>query len=185
MTDKSSELQFLIDETARIFSGRLETTTDFDALAERIETSTHERISSSTLKRIWGYVSMHPRPRTATLDILSRFVGRRDFLSLCEEIKQTSGFLSTEKIDSALLAPGSRLILRWLPDRCVTVQYNGNNRYTVLDGGSSKLREGDVFEAFSFLKGHPLYLDHIERNGEVLPSYVAGRSAGLQALELD
>ena len=184
MTDNSTELQFLIDETARRFGGRLETTTDFDALSESIETATRERISASTLKRIWGYVSKHPRPRTATLDILSRYAGRRDFRSLCQEIQLTSGFLSAEKIESASLAPDTMVILRWLPDRYIKLKYEGANKYKVLDGGSSKLQAGDTFEALSFLKGHPLYLNRILRGDEVLPPYVAGRSAGLQSLEM-
>ena len=184
MTKSENELKFLREEVAAKFGGRLETTTDYDALSDAIEVSTHERVSTSTLKRLWGYVSLSPRPRTATLDLLSQYVGREDFRALTRELAETSSFLSEDRLDSSSLAPGVKVRLSWLPDRVVTLSYLGDKRFRVLDSGTSKLREGDEFEAGAILQGHPLYLDTITREGKQLPSYVAGRSAGLTSIEI-
>lgn len=54
---------------------RMQTPKDFDWLAELILEKTHDGISAATLKRIWGYVPSPSTPRTATLDVLCRFVG--------------------------------------------------------------------------------------------------------------
>lgn len=183
MTDQNPELQFLLDEVASAFGGRLETTTDFDALSEAIDARVHQRISSSTLKRLWGYVSLHPRPRTATLDILSQYVGRTSYRALCTELRTTSSFISAESIDSASLATGTKLRLRWMPDRSVLLEYKGSGLFCVLDSGKSKLRPADSFHAGMFIKGHPLYIDDLSRDGKLLPPYVAGRSAGISSIE--
>ena len=183
MTDQKTELQFLLDEVASVFGGRLETTTDFDALSESIDARVHQRISSSTLKRLWGYVNLHPRPRTATLDILSQYVGRASYRAICNELNTTSGFISAESVDSGALDAGMKLRLRWMPDRCVLLQHKGSGLFCVLDPGTSKLRPKDFFHAGLFIKGHPLYIDDLTRDGKQLPPYVAGRSAGITCIE--
>ena len=183
MTDYSPELQYLLDQVSATFGGRLETTTDFDSLSYAIENSVHQHISSSTLKRLWGYVQPRPRPRTATLDVLAQYARRSDYRSLCKELHESSDFISTEKLESGALKPGDRFVIRWLPDRSVMLECLGDKCFKVIDQGRSKLRSGDVFHASVFLKNHPLYIDDLTRDGSVLQPYVAGRSTGLTAIE--
>mgnify|MGYP003318672969 CR=1 FL=1 len=77
------ELAYLLTEVEKKYGRRIATTTDFESLSVVIEHTIGELISSSTLKRLWGYVSLNPTPRIATLDVLSRFVGHKDFRSFC------------------------------------------------------------------------------------------------------
>lgn len=184
MIDNSSGLLFLKDEVAHTFGSRLETATDFDALSESIEAGIGALISPSTLKRLWGYVRPQTKPRMSTLDLLAKYCGRDNYASLCTELRDSSAFITTSRTDSAALLPGAEVMLQWLPDRTVLVRYLGDRRFRVLDGGSSKLREGDEFEATSFLVGHPLYIDVIVRDGKPLPPYVAGRSGGLTGISV-
>lgn len=184
MTEDSPELLFLKDEVARTFGSRLETSTDFNALSDSIEARIGEILSASTLKRLWGYVSPQSRPRMSTLDLLSKYCGRSGYAELCTELRDTSGFLTAGRVDSASLRDGAEVILEWMPDRRVRVKYLGGMRYRVLDGGRSKLRQGDEFEATSFLCGHPLYIGTVIRDGKQLPPYVAGRSGGLQEVSV-
>lgn len=184
MTNNSPELQFLKDEVARTFGSRLETATDFDALSVSIEARIGSLISVSTLKRLWGYVQPQARPRMSTLDLLAQYTGRDTYAALCRDLLDTSAFISAERVDAASLGPGTELQLSWMPDRTVRIEALGDKRFRVLDPGRSKLREGDEFEAGAILKGHPLYIDCILRNGSTLPPYVAGRSGGLTEISL-
>ena len=52
----------------------MRTPKDFDYLQLCIEEQLHEHISTSTLKRLWGYLPGYASPRTSTLDILARFL---------------------------------------------------------------------------------------------------------------
>ncbi|NQZ43025.1 MAG: hypothetical protein HRT65_01860 [Flavobacteriaceae bacterium] len=57
---------------------------DFEELSELIFDATKKRLSVTTLKRIWGRAEMVAQPSSATLDILSEFVGFgnwREFVS--------------------------------------------------------------------------------------------------------
>lgn len=64
---------------------KMKTPKDFEFLSECIFEKFHEKISPTTLKRIWGYLSESTTPRTSTLDILSKFVGYDSWKDFCEE----------------------------------------------------------------------------------------------------
>ena len=52
---------------------------DFEELSDRIFDSTKKRLSVTTLKRIWGRAEMVANPSSATLDILSEFIGYKNW----------------------------------------------------------------------------------------------------------
>ena len=96
MTRKTiPELSFLLTEVEKKYGRKLSTATDFESLSVVIEMNTRAYISASTLKRLWGYVTMNPTPRISTLDILCKFIGHKDFKSFCTSLKDTSSFNST------------------------------------------------------------------------------------------
>ena len=181
--NKSPEIGFLLEEVAKQYGGRLETSTDFDALEVAIGESLGETVSSATLKRLWGYVSLNPRQRLSTLDLLARYAGRKDFRAICLELQETSGFLSATVVRCEDLDPGSHLRLGWMPDRTVLFRSLGGNRFEVEQAGTSKLRAGDLVEATEFILGQPLYLSVI-RDGELLRPYIAGRAKGLTDIQV-
>jgi len=181
------ELNFLLKEVEKVYGRRVATTTDFESLSIVIEHEIMELLSASTLKRLWGYVGDRRTPRLDTLDILSRFCGKKDFREFCSWLSQESGvdsqFFTVRYIRAADLAVGEGLSLGWGPDRLVKVEHLGLGRFRVLSSANSKLHAGDEFEAEGFMLGCPLYITAIHRDGNVLPAYVAGRVHGLTVLE--
>lgn len=180
---QSPEIEFLLSEIARQFGRPVTVSSDFEQLSLDVEERTGERLSDSTLKRLWGYVNLNPKPRASTLDILARYTGRPNFRNLCLELQETSDFFSAEVVRSTDLEEDAVVILGWMPDRRVELRYLGDSWFEVRDAGTSKLRNGDRFETTDFMLGHPLYLAGVERAGTQLPAYVAGRSRGLTLLE--
>ena len=142
-----------------------------------------ERISPSTLKRIWGYVGMKVTPRPFTLDALSRYVGYRDWRAFRADLRRSafssSGYFDAERIDAGSLQEGDEIRIGWRPDRVVTLLYLGAQRFRVLSSDHAKLQVGDEFVAGSIVKGFPLVLPTIERGGDRTPSYIAGREGGI------
>lgn len=179
-----TEIEYLKQLIAQAYGAPVETSTDFARLSATIEESTGQPVSVSTLKRLWGYVSMAPKPRLSTLDILCRFAGRKDYRQLCIELQQSSGFFAADKVIASELETGTKVLLGWQPDRLVKLVYLGQFKFAVIESIHSKLHEGDVLEIASILFGHPLYIGRIERSGEYLQSYVAGRTNGINRLEV-
>ena len=181
------EMNFLMSLVEKKFRKSVKTSTDFYSLAQEIESETGSSVSASTLKRIWGYVNMTPTPRQTTLDVLSKYIGKKDYKTFCEDLKHSeafqSRFFTADFINVCDLSPEARLEIGWDPDRKVTLRYMGDSKFEVESACNSKLLPGDRFEAVNFIKGYPLYISRILRNGEYTPSYIAGRQGGIKHLK--
>ena len=180
------ELKALLDAVEQKYGAPVKTTVNFERLSATIENALGEPLSSTTLKRLWGYVPSLTTPRLSTLDVLARYAGHKDFHSFCRSLhaEDSSLFLNGAGIlISAELSAGEKVRIGWAPNRLVTLKYLGGDRFEVLSQANSKLREGDIFEVSCFLKECPLYIPAIIRGGETTLPYVAGQVHGLTTLE--
>ena len=182
------ELQYLLELVEKQYGRKLSTTTDFESLSVIIEKTTGELLSSSTLKRLYGYVSLNTVPRKTTLDILSRFIGNRDYetfrISLSNDPQFSSRFFSAKTVTTSDLKAGDRLRIGWPANRIVTLNYLGDDLFEVETSVNASLVKGDRFRQVSFMKGYPLYLSRILRDGDYTPAYVAGMNSGLNLIEI-
>ncbi len=186
MNEQIPEIHILLMQVESRF-GNVAKPADFDNLSEDIENATSELLSASTLKRLWGYVNYLSNPRTYTLDVLSRYIGYQNFGSFCEQIHDTnefvSGFLSEDSLVAESMKPGEKVRIGWNPDRLVTLEYKGSNRFEVVDVQNASLLKGDQFVLPAIVKGYPVYIPHIERNGQLTPMYVAGYKDGITLIK--
>lgn len=177
--EEKLELTFLRQAVERKFGSVPATTAGFVRLSEEMNDS----VSASTLKRLWRYVGMNVEPRRGTLDALAEYVGFRDYKAFCEDLQSTqlasSGYFNSARIDSSSLLKGDIISIGWRPDRTVTLCYLGDDRFRVTASENAKLQVNDEFEAHSIVKGFPLIITEILRNGGKTPSYIAGREGGI------
>lgn len=76
------------------------TNADFETLGETIFSETGVRLSTSTLKRIWGRVKYTSVPQAATLNALARFIGYLSFRAFEVARKETdSDHLSADAVN--------------------------------------------------------------------------------------
>ena len=173
------ELAFLKQAVERKYGSKPASTAAFVRLSEEMD----EPVSPSTLKRIWGYVGMQVEPRKTTLDLLARYAGFRDYRAFLEDLQTTkmasSGYFNATRLDAAALQKGDTVQIGWRPDRVVSLCYLGDRRFRVTASEHSKLQPGDEFEAASIVKGFPLILPSILRDGQETESYIAGRDGGI------
>ena len=78
------QLRLAVERTAGM---RMQTNKDFDCLAASIYDKTHTKISATTLKRFWGYLSEDVAPSRFTLNLLSQYVGYEDYDAFCATLK--------------------------------------------------------------------------------------------------
>lgn len=167
-----------------------ETHNGFISLVGAIEADVREHVSESTLERMWGYSTREADAISLrTLNVLSRYVGASSWKGFCANLKHSSQIESEEfsgdSIVSAALIAGKHLRLGWLPDRLITVEYLGMNRFVVIESMNSSLQPGDSFECLQIQAGRPLYLDRFRRadaDGEA--RYVAGERSGLTLVKV-
>jgi len=61
---------------------------DCDGLANSINKVCHERVSITTLKRLFGFAKSVEQPRLYTLDIIATYIGYKDWSSLLANIEK-------------------------------------------------------------------------------------------------
>ncbi len=96
------ELTRLREKVEQSVGRKMKTPKDFDFLAEQIFNKLHEQLSSTTLKRVWGYLTETSVPRKSTLDILAQFVDYEDWEHFCQADQQGSVQLFPENKTSYL-----------------------------------------------------------------------------------
>ena len=183
------ELQALLEEVEKEYGRPVKTSKDFYILAALIEHQCREVVSSATLKRLWGYVSLQTTPRKQTLDILSRFVGYKDFsdfrASRVGKMEETSGFFDITYLAAEDVPEGKVLRIGWEPNRLLRLKRTGDISFEIIESHNSKLLAGDRFEASCFFKGLPLMIPVVVRGEKNLPAFVAGRTKGLNLLGIE
>lgn len=180
------EIIELLTSVENKYGQRLNTTSDFEEFSQHLSSLHNQHLSSSTLKRLWGYVNYPHSPRVHTLDALAQFVGYTHFEHFCESLKTTpaynSSFISARQILSRELNLDCKLEIGWSPNRYLRLTYKGNSRFEVEESQNSKIQKGDIFETSYFVIGQPLSLPYILREGKYTLPFVAGRNGGLTLL---
>lgn len=180
-------------ETLAGFS--MQTRRDFDRLAEIVFHRTGETISTTTLRRFWGYQEQQDNRAVAphTLNQLARVLGHAEWSSFCEwatacspkSEERQSGFVSENNfLDSESLQFGDRIALTWEPDRRIVIEYQGAEVFRVISAENSQLVKDDVFSCAHFVQGQPLLCRSLIRVGFATSNYVCGKRSGIKFLLL-
>ena len=98
---------------------------------------------------------------------------------LMDSGKLPSSYFQAEVVEASSLAKGERIMIGWRPDREVLLSYEGDSIFRVLESRNSSLQKDDRFEASTIMKGYPLALSGIFRNGLKTDPYVAGLDGGI------
>ena len=174
-----NSLRKAVEETA---GKALRTPNDFLWLQEKLRSQLGQKLSLATLERFWGYAKTQYQPSRWTLDILSRYVGCKDFEQFChnEEDGVQSDFLDRERISVDSLGVGARIRLNWQPNRQCVVEYLGKGEFRIVEAHGTKLSAGDTFVCHVFIQDEPLYLSDLCHKGMPPVSYVAGKKTGVK-----
>ena len=170
---------------------KIQTPADFDFLRGIIWERTHEQISTSTLKRLWGYVDGIDNARNSTLNVLSKALGYENWdafiLKLKSENVVNSDLVMSESVSSSDLKIGDRLMIAWQPNRVCRLKYLGDNQFEVMESHNSKLKVGDTFRCGLFILGEPVYINDLrQNNGTGEPKlFVIGNKSGLTKLRVE
>lgn len=182
----SPEITLLRELIQKSVDFKIRTPADFNSLAELINEKTGEMLSPTTLKRLWGYIDGAETTRQCTLNILTKYLGYKswdEFIADCEKHYEIqSKPILSYSISSATLNNGQKLILEWMPNRQIVIEYLGENKWIVTESRNSKVQIGDTFICNFFIQNEPLYVESFtHENNEPVP-FVMGAKSGLTKL---
>lgn len=183
----NDEIHKALQEKAEQIAGRkMNVPRDFDYLSIHILDKTKMYIAPITLKRFWGYLGEKNRkkPYRNTLNVLATYAGYTSFEAFeknCNGVNDVeSDFLPNESLLTQSLRKGTRIELKWYPNRCVTISHEGLEMFKVTESINSKLSVGDTFLCGQIIDGEPLTLHCLVHNGASPANYVCGRVNGVK-----
>ena len=139
---------------------------DFENLRDAIAATSRDRISETTLERIWGYSTRkYDNISLKIVDILCQYIGHEGWEAFCLHLRESGGIESDmfdeETIESSQLKAGDRLRIGWPLNRVCIVRYEGNNLYEAERAENAKIEKGDRFECLRFQLNRPLYMENL------------------------
>lgn len=154
---------------------------DCEYLALDIESVTGEHIGVNTIKRLLGFIDDEREPRISTLDIIARYLGFSTWVELrIYDDKSNSSFESiSDEIRVSDLTIGQKIQINYQPDRQLIIEYQGNDTFLILSSKNSKLQNGDQITITHIVRGYPLLVSEVIRNGQSLGSFTAGKAQGI------
>ena len=181
MQKSSPEISELKQQIEESIGRKMKTSSDFTFLSGAIWEHTHENLSASTLKRLWGYVDGPDTTRNSTLEILSKFLGFKDWDGFLEHIGQDNGSdrVTKQHIKTDDLKVGDLISVSWKPNRRCTFRYLGDYRFIVEQAENSKLKVSNTFCCALFILGEPLYLSDLVQDTNPPVAFVVGNKDGL------
>ena len=181
MQNTSPEISELKQQIEESVGRKMKTSSDFIFLSGAIWERIRENLSTSTLKRLWGYVDGPDKARNSTLEILSRFLGFKDWDGFIKHISQYSGSdqVQSEHIKTDDLTVGDLISVSWKPNRRCTFRYLGDYKFIVEQAENSKLKAGNTFRCGLFILGEPLYLNDLVQGNNPPVAFVVGNKDGL------
>ena len=185
MQKTSPEISELKKRIEQQLKRKVKTPNDFIFLSGAIWERTHQTMSPTTLKRLWGYVDGADETRNSTLEILSRFLGFDNWDDFINEIHKNSDSdpVTSPHINAKSLNVGDRIFVSWKPDRRCTFRYLGDLKFIVETAENSKLKVGDTFFASLFIIGEPLYISDLTQGNNPPLAFVVGNKDGLCELK--
>lgn len=185
MKKTSPEIHELKKQVENRLKRKMKTPNDFIFLSGVVWERTHETISPTTLKRLWGYIDGADQTRSSTLDILSRSLGFQDWDDFLGHIDRSSGSdpVLSPHISADELNVGDRVSVSWKPDRRCVFRYLGDSRFIVEMAENSKLKVGNTFSASLFILHEPLYLNNLVQGNNPPVAFVVGNRDGLCEIE--
>src|SRR6185437_3550003 len=147
--------------------GSIKYAKDCDALASAIATKCNCKVSSSTLKRLFGInKSGIGSPRAFTLDVIANYIGYHTWDDIVRDIthadKNKPQPLQT--LISKELTMGAKFLIYFTPQSYIAIEYINNNRYKLILQNRTPLMVNDVLEITKVETHVPLLIRKIIRN---------------------
>jgi len=166
--------------------GSIKYAKDCDALASAIATKCNCKVSSSTLKRLFGInKSGIGSPRAFTLDVIANYIGYHTWDDIVRDIthadKNKPQPLQT--LISKELTMGAKFLIYFTPQSYIAIEYINNNRYKLILQNRTPLMVNDVLEITKVETHVPLLIRKIIRNEIIHSEIILGKITGVTQIK--
>jgi hypothetical protein len=155
-------------------------------LAIAISNKVKCKISSTTVKRMFGFVPGTEAARLWTLDIVAAYVNYSDWDALITDIVKAKikKVHCIESVQCKNVKAGTRIRVSFGALPFFEVECVGRNNFKVLDQIKTGLLAGDIIEVVDVELNAPLLVRRIKRESTTLSGMVLGKITGVTSISI-
>jgi hypothetical protein len=158
---------------------------DCEVLAMSIFAFTNEKISTSTVKRLFGIIETGNEPRLYTLDILAKYLGYINYDHLLQEFNpnKMESSEALETINVSDLKIGDSIRFKYAPNKFVAADYIEECVFKIVESNDPKMLK-DGLLVFNNLGRHlPLFASWRSTKASSSKNIVLGKISGITSIE--
>lgn len=169
------------EEIEKKFGREVRYPVDCESLELSIKECCGEKISASTLKRLFGFIKGKFQPRLYTLDVISKYIGYKNWDDYLDVLSGNNNSASPviEELKASDLKTGEEVEFGFEPDVRVTLKYIGKTEFNVTSCDNCKLMIGDTLSIPMLSLHHPLRISNHFRGGEKLGTSLVAEISGI------
>ena len=158
---------------------------DCEVLSVSIHAFTGEKISCSTVKRLFGLIESDNEPRLYTLDILAQYLGYINYDNLLQEFNPNQSDLSQsiETIASKDLKIGDTIRVKYSPNRFLAANCVEVGVFRIMESNDPKILQDELLTFNNIGRNLPLFASwRSSKNGNA-KNIVLGKISGITSIE--
>jgi len=160
---------------------------DCDALATSISKHCGEKISATTIMRLFSLMKSDSKPRLFTLDLIAQYAGFESWDAAINDghLCENPSLDKSENLIISTLHINQIINIKYSPDRALKLAYLGNMDFEVKQSQNSKLQIGDIIKVLRLESTYPFVCENVRRKGKDLGEYVGGKEDGIQQVSIE
>ena len=158
---------------------------DCEVLAVSIHAFTGEKISCSTVKRLFGLIESDNEPRLYTLDIVAQYLGYINYDHLLQEFNPNKSGLSEmlETINTSDLKLGDTIQFKYAPNRFIAANYMEDCIFKIVDSNDPKIQKNELLVFNNVGRYLPLFASWRSPVNGNIKNIVLGKISGITSIE--
>ncbi len=160
---------------------------DCEALASSISKHCGEKISATTMMRLFNLMKSDSKPRLYTLDLVAQYAGFESWEAAIKDdyLSEHSSLNHINNLIISSLPVQQKIHITYSPDRILKLAYLGSMDFEVKEAQNSKLQLGDIIKVLRLECSFPFVCENVTRQGKDLGKYVGGKEGGILDISLE
>ena len=160
---------------------------DCEALALKVSKHCNEKISTTTIMRLFGLMESKSKPRLYTLDLISQYAGFESWESSVNNNDLNEDCLGekTNKLAINNLTINHIIQIKYSPNRLVKLKYLGSMNFEIIMVENNKLHIGDIITVLYIEHNYPFVCENVTRNGKELGKYNGGKEGYILEISIE
>jgi hypothetical protein len=158
---------------------------DCEILSVSIHAFTGEKISCSTVKRLFGLIESENEPRLYTLDIIAQYLGYINYDHLLQEFNPNKNDLgeSIETIASRDLKIGDTIRIKYAPNRFLAANYIDDCIFKIVESNDPKILQNELLVFNNVGRYLPLFASWRSAKNGIAKNIILGKISGITSIE--